>query len=262
MKSNCSRRTVSFAATLVAGLGIMGAMTAPAAYAQAKAKAAAPPAVKLTTKELTDGTGTIGMPEGWRMVEAYRGIVRVVSPARQQVTMGMPFIINRPDHPNNQLGIPTSAPLAQDGDLVGALRGVLEKSNNKLISLRSRPAPSNQPGIPAAYFLYEIDGGDGKRYIGMGYFSAIIDSTQTLGYWELYCSVVMAPKETFMKDLPTLMAIWNTWRPNGQKPKPGSDGAMIDAAIADNLKMRRDSLKSQQEAFDRMNEKFKQVIQQ
>jgi hypothetical protein len=65
-----------------------------------------------------------------------------------------------------------------------------------------------------------------------------------------------------MKELPTLMAIWNTWRPNGQKPKPGSDGAMIDAVIADDLKRRRQTLKEQQAAFDRMNEKFKQVIQQ
>jgi hypothetical protein len=274
MKINHSKRTVPFAptftATLVAALCVVSFATAPAAHAQKKAGAKAKPAAgaavaKLTTKEFPDGTGTIGLPEGWRFVESYRGTVKCISPARQLVTMGMGYVISRPDHPNHQfareVGIPTSAPFARDGDLAGALRGVLEKSNNKLISLRSRPAPSGLPGVPAAYYLYELEA-EGKRYMALGYFSAIITDDQTLPYWQLYVSVVMAPKESFMKDLPTLMAIWNSWRPNGQKPKPGSDGAMIDATIAGDLKRRRETLAEQQAAFDRMNEKFKQVIQQ
>lgn len=272
MKIGCSQWPAFFAgrsaATLIATLGILGVMTAPVAHAQKKAAAkpgGGAAAAKLTTKEFPDGTGTIALPSGWRIVESYRGIVQCISPARQQVTMGMGFVISRPDHPNHQfareVGIPTSAPFARDGDLAGALRGVLEKSNNKLISLRSRPAPSGLPGVPAAFFLYELES-EGKRYMALGYFSAIMDSDQTLGYWQLYCSVVMAPKESFMKDLPTLMAIWNSWRPNGQKPKPGSDGAMIDAVIASDLKRRQITLAEQQAAFDRMNEKFKQVIQQ
>lgn len=263
MKLNHFQRTVPFTATLIAALGVLGAMTAPAAHAQKKAGAKpAPAAAKLTTQEFPDGTGTIGMPDGWRFVESYRGTVRCVGPSQSQVTMGMAFVIARPDHPNNNLGIPVSAPLAQDGDLAGALRGVLDKANNKLISLRSRPAPSGLPGVPASYFLYELEAANGKRMLALGYFSAIADSDQTLGYWQLYCSVVMAPKESFMKEIPTLMAMWETWRPNGQKPKPGSGGAMIDAGIAADLKQRRISLKDQQDAFDRMNEKFKQVIQQ
>jgi hypothetical protein len=270
MKIDHLKGTVPFAAGVVAALGILGVMTMPAAHAQKKATAKAKPAAgaaaaKLTTKEFPDGTGTIGLPVGWRFIESYRGTVRCVSPARQLVTMGMSYIISRPDHPTNefgrQAGIPSPAPFARDGDLAGALRGVLERSNNKLISLRSRPAPSGIPGVPAAFFLYELEA-EGKRYTALGYFSAIITDDQTLPYWQLYCSAVMAPKETFMQDLPTLMAIWHSWRPNGQKPKPGSDGAMLDAAIAGDLKRRRETLAEQQAAFDRMNEKFKQVIQQ
>ena len=138
---------------------------------------------------------------------------------------------------------------------------MLEKSGTRLISLRSRPAPSPEPGIPAAYFLYEMES-NGKRTTALGYFSAIIDPTQTLGYWQLYSSAVMAPKETFIKEFGTLMAIFSSYRPNGKAPREGSDGALIDEAIKANLKARRETLKSQQEAFDRMNERFKSVIQQ
>jgi hypothetical protein len=253
-----TRSTKTIALVLTAGLTCIAAQ-GQGAKAQ-KPKAAAP-AVSLTTKEFPDGTGTIGLPAGWSIEGSYRGTVGCNGPESQKAIMGMAFIIGRPDHPNNNLGIPYNGPMGRDGDLAGALRAVLEKGGTRLISLRSREARSPEPGIPAAYFLYEMEY-KGKRTTALGYFSAIIDRTQTLGYWQLYSSAVIAPKETFVKEFPTLMAIFDSYRPNGKKPKEGSDGAMIDEAIAANLKTRRETLKSQQEAFDRMNERFKSVIQQ
>ncbi len=230
---------------------------APAAKPAAQA-----PAAKLTTKEFPDGTGTIGLPDGWRIDGSYRGTVGAKGPNSQGVLLGMAFVIGRPDHPNNNLGIPYNGPMAQDNDLAGALQAVLEKNGTRLLSLRSRPAPSPAPGVPAAYFLYEMES-KGKRSTALGYFSALTDGgDQTLGYWQLYSSAVMAPKDVFVKEFPTLMAIFNSYRPNGGKPREGSDGAMIDAAIKDNLQRRRQTLKEQQDAFDRMNERFKSVIQQ
>lgn len=161
----------------------------------------------------------------------------------------------------HQQGIPFSGPLRRDGDLAGALQAVLASNGIRLISLRTREMTSPQPGVPAALFLGELEY-KGKRMAALGYFSAIIDTTQTLSYWELYSSMIMTPKETFVQEFPTLVAIWDSYRSNGKKPKEGSNGAMIDAAIAENLKTRKDTLKSQQEAFDRMNERFKSVIQQ
>jgi hypothetical protein len=255
-----TRTALSTALALTIATGL--ALAAPQDRTKPKQKpAAAAPRVSLTTKEFPDGTGTIGLPAGWSIEGSYRGTVGCNGPSSQKAIMGMAFIIGRPDHPNNNLGIPYNGPMGRDGDLVGALRAVLEKNGTRLISLRSRPAPSPSPGIPAAYFLYEMES-NGKRTTALGYFSAIIDQTQTLGYWELYSSAVMAPKETFVKEFPTLMAIFDSYRPNGKKPKQGSDGAMMDEAIAANLKTRRETLKSQQEAFDRMNERFKSVIQQ
>ncbi|GEM_PF-1938624 len=232
------------------------------APAAAAAAAAAPAAAKLKTTELPDGTGTIGVPDGWNITEAYRGTVFVRGPQKQLVTMGHAFVISRPNHPAHQLGIPTDAPFAPDGDLVGALKGVLAKANNRLISLRAMPAPSGTPGVPAVFFSYEVEA-HGTQFAAIGYFTSIgAGDDQTLPYWQLYVSAVIAPKEIFMKELPTMMAMWKSWQPNGQKPKEGSAGAMIDEAIKDSTRRRAQTLKEQQAAYDRMNEKFKQTIMQ
>ncbi|MGC4042416.1 MAG: hypothetical protein QM758_01275 [Armatimonas sp.] len=259
-----NRVRVSIALALATvGMTTLAAAQGGKAKPKAPAKPAAQaPAPKLTTKEFPDGTGTIGMPAGWKIDGSYRGTVFVDGPAGQKVIMGMAFVIGRPDHPANNQGIPYNGPMGQDGDLAGALQAVLAKNGTRLISLRSRPAPSPAPGVPAAYFLYEMES-KGKRVISLGYFSALIDGgDQTLPYWQLYSSAVMAPKADFMKELPTMMAMWNSYRPSGTKPREGSDGAMIDAAVKDGLARRRQTLKEQQEAFDRMNERFKSVIQQ
>lgn len=252
---------VGLVAALVGMSGVASAAPQGAKAKKPEAKATQPAAPKLTTKEFPDGTGSIGLPADWKIDGSYRGTVFCDGPSREKAIMGMAFVIGRPDHPAHNQGIPYNGPMGRDGDLVGALKAVLAKNGTKVISLRMREAPSPSPGIPAAYFLYEMES-KGNRSIALGYFSAIMESDQTLPYWQLYSSAVMAPKETFMKELPTLIAIWESYRPNGKKPRDGSDGALIDAAISENLKLRRQTLKEQQDAFDRMNERFKSVIQQ
>lgn len=248
-------------AGIALALTVAGSM-AIAAPQKGKTKTAKPAAApRLATREFPDGTGTIGLPSGWKIDGSYRGTVYCNGPSGEKAVMGMAFVIGRPDHPANNTGVPYNGPMGRDGDLAGALRAVLEKGGSRLIRLRSREAPSPAPGVPAAYFLYELES-KGKRSVVLGYFSAIMDDDQTLPYWQLYSSAVLAPKATFMKELPALMAIWSSYRPNGKKPREGSDGATIDAAVSDSLKRRRETLKEQQEAFDRMNERFKEVIRQ
>lgn len=249
-------------ALLLAGSAIYGTAAQGKPPAKAGTKTAAKPqaaAQKLKTTELPDGTGTIGMPAGWVFEGAYRGTVFCRGPQGSRVVMGHGYVISRPDHPAHQMGIPTGAPFARDGDLVAALKGVLQKADNRLISLRTLEAPPSAPGVPAVYYLYELEA-KGKRYSALGYFTTIADNDGTLPYWQLYCSAVMAPKENFIKELPTLMAMWNSWRPNGAKPKAGSEGAMIDAVIADSTRRRAQTLKEQQEMYDRMNARFKETL--
>jgi hypothetical protein len=222
------------------------------------ARAAQEKTPKLKTTEFPDGTGTIGLPPGWKIDGSYRGRVGCKGPNGSAVVMGFPWIVRRPDV--DLPDVPGALPVARArvGDTATALREVLKNNKATLTSLKSRPAPSGLEGVPAVYYLYEYQR-DGKTTVGLGYFSTIYGG-EPLPYWELYSSAMLAPKERFMKELPTLLAVYNSWRPNGKKPREGSDGAMWDAVIERNQKMRADSLKSQQEAFDRMNAKFRDVI--
>ncbi|MDX1934155.1 MAG: hypothetical protein SFU56_16260 [Capsulimonadales bacterium] len=234
-----------------------------ASVAAGQGKATNQPPIKvppLTTTELEDGTGTIGLPTGWRIDGSYRGTVSCKGPGGAAVVMGMPWVIQRPDHPVTNMPEAPKGPRAPVGDLAGALREVLAHNQGRLTRLRSKPASSNLPG--AVHFLYEFERA-GKTIVGMGFFSCIGDPNDTtLPYWQLYSSAVLAPRERFMKDLPTMMAIWNSWRPNGKKPREGSNGAMIDAVNEANRKMRTQSLKDQQEAFDRMAARWKAEVLQ
>jgi hypothetical protein len=231
---------------------------------QGKGQANAGQVPKLKTTELEDGTGTIGLAPGWKITESYRGIVICKSPDGSGVVMGMPWTILRPDHPvTNMPERRAMGPvaIARVGDLPTALHEVLKvNSKARLISLRSRPAPSGLAGVPAVYFLYEFQR-DGKTFVGLGYFSTIGDPNDgTLPYWQLYSSAVIAPKERFVKNLPTMMAMWNSWRPNGKKPREGSNGALMDAVKEANDRRAQENLKSQQAMFDRMNEKFRREV--
>jgi hypothetical protein len=231
--------------------------TRDSSAAQGKGAAKIPP---LKTTELEDGTGTIGLPAGWRIDGSYRGAVGCKGPGGSSVVMGFPWVIQRPDHPNNNMEIQVPGPRARVGDLAGALREVLANNKARLTSLRSRPAPEGLPGVPARFFLYEYQR-DGNTTMGMGYFTAVGDPSDTvLPYWQLYSSAVLAPKERFLQDLPTMMAIWNSWRPNGKKPREGSNGAMIDATNTANQIARANGLKERQAIFDRMTERWKAEV--
>ena len=227
-------------------------------------KGKAAPTPKLKTKVFPDETGTIGLAPGWILDGAYRGSCGCNGPDGQKLLMGFPWNILRVGHPLLNDPIAKQAwkdqARAKDGDLETALRQVIEsKGDARLLSLRSRPAPPGLEGVPAKYFLYEFTS-KGKKITALGYFSSVVTNDNTLPSWSLYSSAVMAPSNRFMKDLPTMMAMWNSWRPNGKKPKAGSESAMIDANIAAATKYRQDTLKAQQESFDRMQAQFLKVL--
>ncbi|MBC7807144.1 MAG: hypothetical protein H7145_13460 [Akkermansiaceae bacterium] len=231
--------------------------------AQGKGKPKGPaPTPKLTTKEFPDGTGLIGLAPGWVLDGAYRGTCGCKSANGSSIMMGRGQAILRPDGPVGQM--PEAAmlkmPAAQVGDLGGAIRSILEGGGSRVKSLRSRPAPPISPGVPAFYYLYEYEK-QGKRLTALGYFTTIAyyDSSSN---WDLYSSYVTAPSERFVTDLPVMMAMWNSWRPNGSKPKAGSESAMIDEVLKENLKTHAATMKEQRESFERMQEKFKNALLQ
>ncbi len=215
--------------------------------------------VKLKTTAFPDETGSIGLAPGWRLDGAYRGTCGCKGPGGTGIIMGMGATILRTDHPVADMSmVPTTMPRARIGDLSGAIRSILERGGSRVISLRSRPAPAAEPGVPALYYLYEYER-QGKRISSLGYFSTLAypDSSP---YWQLYSSYVFAPSERFLQELPTMMAMWNSWRPNGRKPKAGSESAMLDSVLKENQKRVGETMKNQRETFERMQSRFREAL--
>jgi hypothetical protein len=232
-------------------------LVAGASEAQGGKKKAAP--IKLKSTTFPDETGSIGLGPGWRLDGAYRGTCGCKAASGAGLIMGMGATILRTDHPVAEMSVvPATMPRARIGDLSGAIRSILERGGSRVISLRSRPAPPASPGVPALYYLYEYES-KGKRISSLGYFSTIAypDSSP---YWQLYSSYVYAPSERFGQDLPTMIAMWNSWRPNGRKPKAGSESAMLDSVLEENQKRVGETMKNQRETFERMQTKFREAL--
>ena len=204
-------------------------------------------AQSLKQTNFEDGTGSVGLPAGWRIIEAYHGTVSCAKQADMSVRFGMPWVIDRPDSSISQFAASSHVPVAPIGDLPDAIRGILGIIGAHLVSLRSRPAPAAFPGVPAYYLIYRFTQGK-NDYTGLGYFTTINPSMGS-PYWNMYSSAVIARTSLFMKSLPTMMSMWRSWRPNGQKPKAGSESAVIDEMIAHT-----------KNTYDQLNAKFDATI--
>ena len=183
-------------------------------------------AQRLQTTQFEDGTGSIGLPPGWQINSVYRGRVTCVGPNGAAVILGLPWGIQ---HPDALTDLPTYGkyPLARTGDIVTALGEVLRKhTGSTLRSVSGNPAPQAFRGVPAYYLLYEFEQ-NGRMMTGLGYFTTLSYGNSVPG-WELYSSAVVAPREQFPQLLPTMLQMWNSWRPNGQEPREGSSSALFD----------------------------------
>jgi hypothetical protein len=201
----------------------------------------------LTQTRFDDGTGSIGLPPGWRITDVYRGRVACAGPNNSAVILGNPWGIQIPGSLSD---LPTYGkyPLARTGDIVTALREVLTKNAQAtLLSVSGSPAPQSIRGVPAYYLLYEFKQ-NGRMMTGLGYFTTLSYGNSTPG-WELYSSAVIAPTDQFPQMLPIMMKMWNSWRPNGQEPSEGSSSALFDRLQ-----------KEKQLSHERISQEFRKVL--
>lgn len=184
----------------------------------------------LTQTTFDDGTGSIGLPAGWRIDIAYRGNVITVGPNNSSVLLGLPWLVINPDSSLKGLPADCQTPVARTGDIITALREVVKKRGNAtLLSVRSAPAESILSGVPAYYLLYNYRQ-NGVEMTGLGYFTTI--SSSGTSTWHLYSSAVVAPRAQFPQSAQTMLRMWRSWRPNGQLPREGGS-ELFDKIIQD-----------------------------
>ncbi len=187
----------------------------------------------LKTTRLPDGTGTIGTAPGWTVEGAYRGSVTLKGPQGAVMQLGVPWAITLPIDPVTgwQSIAAGQAPTANVGDVVTALQQVMyfHSGQARIVRLNRRAARPAIVGVPASMFSYDFVTG-GKTYTGIGYYTTL-SYGQSSPVWNLYASVVAAPKATFWKQFPTMVKMWGNWKANGKTPDAGSASALTDGII-------------------------------
>lgn len=172
--------------------------------------------VKWRRVELSDGSGTLKVPEGWQL-NPINAMVSGWGP-QGSVDLGIWVTLNTPASAAQlaQFGIPPG-PVVEYGDPVNALevmaRVYVESLGGRLKKLHvidRAPAPGF-PGKSGWFHVESEISKDGKT-----------EKTQTLALISLtpladgrvlyYSSSVTAPAKTFARDLPVLLEIWNSWK--------------------------------------------------
>lgn len=186
-------------------------------------------AQQLRQTQFEDGTGSIGLPPGWRITQAYRGSVVCVGPNGEGVILGRSWFVIPVG--TALPGTSPNQPTARPGDIVGAWREVLFKNlgGARLTGLQGRPAPSAVPGAPAAHLLFNFAEPGGRSTTGFGYFSSMYQPGNAI--IQLYSSYFVAPSDRFNQTAQLMTSMWRSWRPNGQEPLEGSSSAMWDRIL-------------------------------
>ena len=188
----------------------------------------APAEIKLYDARLTDGTGTIRLPEGYRVADAYQGKVHVVGPDDTVVFLGHHEIVYTERGTITALG----TRLEPGGGIVVFDPCPPHEAVVRMARLKSEYARKVNPQAPwtevervVEAMPLEWQGGqaemvlvdlatrtaDGKasRQRALALVAVLpVDETQ----WVYYTSFVAAPAEAFAKRLPEMLAAWGNWK--------------------------------------------------
>jgi hypothetical protein len=191
---------------------------APAPQDDLKTKMAAVP---LTPYSFPDGTGAIGLAQGWTTRAQTQSNLLLTGPADQKVRMALGGVIYTPNSMLAQRGQADAlnAAVAPYGDNAADVLTNIIKANSAVSRHRGGPTveldkiikvtdiQSRNQGGHAAQIIYDntiTTQGQAKQYRILIQFDA---SPPRNGTWGYYVSLqLIAPRETFEKDLPVMMA--------------------------------------------------------
>ncbi|MDQ3917243.1 MAG: hypothetical protein M3348_01965 [Acidobacteriota bacterium] len=170
--------------------------------AQGGGGADAPAQVQLTPTQLPDGSGRIGLPPGWRIVNSFKGTVDAVGPNGETMSLGGYFAVNSPSVARLYPTVPT----ADFSDPVRALTGVVASRGQRVNVIDARPVQSQAPGRWA--LIRWRANLNGQSTDGLGLYGVMpVDEIQGI----FYNSYVTAPSPVFKSSLPAMWAAWQSW---------------------------------------------------
>jgi hypothetical protein len=177
--------------------------------------------VPLRTYFFPDGTGSIGIADGWTTNAETESHLLVSGPADQKVRMAMGGTVYTPDsmavrqNMVERLNLAV-APYSDDpatalGYIVRANSVVSQRNGGptfvpeKIVNVQ--PVPAKSPGGHGAQITYDVTA---NERAGVKHYRVLIQfevSPVRNGTWGYYTSIqLIAPQETFKQDLPVMMA--------------------------------------------------------
>jgi hypothetical protein len=216
------------AGTAVARTQTAGASNGGASSSASAVAVAAGPAQPLQRAVFQDGSGVIGLPAGWQMLQANLGDVGASGPHGEKLRFGLTIAVIDPTNPQ-------SRGLAGNGRSGASQRFVSIPYNTdpadayksaltQLGARAGKPAPdidiSSVRPLPLqggkSNFLYgdiDVHDGQGKQFL----VAQVISTTpQQLGTWQMTVFQIYGPQQTMAAEGNTIGAIFSSYSRNSQ----------------------------------------------
>jgi hypothetical protein len=174
-----------------------------------------------------DGSGSIGLPEGWQLTGAASGVAHAAGPNGESIHMGVYLPIMDPRSPQTQMALRSGRPLPglytiypSGGDLAQAFLAVVQQihqkkgTTNATINITSnRKFPISGIATDAVILEGDMDAHDGKGAMAT---SILVSALRPIanGTWAITVNQGTAPKQLKDAEWPTLTAIANSWKRN------------------------------------------------
>lgn len=235
-----------------------------------------PASIKLTDTSFGDGAGTIGVPDGWKIASANNmGTVVVTGPDNEQVAMEINLLVLPPGSEAaqsqtrvQQLAIRFGQKPAQGSPILpysaplDAYRGIfqywsqLSVSNGgpaqevkEIINSKEMPNSTPQNDTVLIYSRNQIDTpGQPTVRRAISQVTCAQLAAYLQGEWSFEISSLSAPDAIFDRQLPTLLAVSNSFKPDTQKivANGQTNIAGMQAALGQTMK----NMQASQDATD------------
>jgi hypothetical protein len=221
-----------------------GARTAPA------------PPQPLQRTQLTDGSGWVSIPQGWRITGSFKGVVDLAGPNGEAASFGgyqVAYVspIGGPQ-PNMMVGPyrPPAQALTQWVDLNS--QRSLSRGLSRFRILEQAPVQAQQG--QAAYISYEVT----SQSFSMRGLAMVNTAPIDNSMWFYYMSMVQAPSSRFTQMLPTMWEMWKSWSVNPAIFRERMDATL--QSMRETYSIIREIHDNTQRTNDNVNKAWSQVI--
>ena len=237
------------------------APTVPAASSGGSNLQSIPPAdIKLNTYNFPDGTGSVGVPDGWTCTSPTIGNAVVKGPADQTVGLDLSAVVDVPNGQSVRMlqmahRDPSKALIGPySPDPVTALKNLIEAVNrisqanggptntvDEIVNQKPIPGIPSVPGSQAAVIemkFTKTTNGVAKKFHSVQQF-CVYSLNGGQDTWSYFASQLMGPEETFKQGFPVMNAILISLKENaaGIQAKGAAEQKQADQIVAQTNQM-------------------------